>query len=155
MKVRKMVIEDYNEVYSLWLSIKGFAIRSIDDSLEGITRFINRNPNTSIVAIEDDKIVGTILCGHDGRRGCFYHVCVHEDYRERGIGTKMVEEARNALKEEGISKITLIAFTKNEIGNAFWRDLDWVKADYANYYEHILNEQDNVLSESLVCKVMR
>ena len=146
MKIRKMVIEDYDEVYNLWLNIKGFAIRSVDDSLEGITRFINRNPNTSIVAMEDDKIVGTILCGHDGRRGCFYHVCVHEDYRKRGIATEMVEIARKALIEEGISKISLIAFTKNEIGNAFWRNLDWVKVDYVNYYEHILNKE-NIIRE--------
>ena len=66
--VRAMTMDDYDEVYALWMSIHGFGIRSIDDSREGIERFIKRNPGLSAVDIEDNKIVGAILCGHDGRR---------------------------------------------------------------------------------------
>ena len=65
--IRTMTIEDYAGVYELWMRIKGFAIRSIDDSEEGVARFLKRNPTTSVVAVEDGKIVGAILCGHDGR----------------------------------------------------------------------------------------
>ena len=72
--IRTMTIEDYEGVYSLWMSIKGFAMRSIDESREGVERFLERNPGTSVVALEDGKVVGAILCGHDGRRGCMYHV---------------------------------------------------------------------------------
>ena len=79
--IRVMTLEDYDEVYALWMGIHGFGIRSIDDSKEGVERFLKRNPTTSMVAVADGKIVGAILCGHDGRRGCLYHVCVHEDYR--------------------------------------------------------------------------
>ena len=81
MTVRTMQIEDYEGVHELWMTIKGFGIRSIDDSKEGVERFLKRNPTTSVVAEMDGKIVGSILCGHDGRRGCLYHVCVHEGYR--------------------------------------------------------------------------
>ena len=56
--IRKMVIEDYEEVYSLWKKIQGFGIRSIDDSKEGVRKFLERNPNTSVVAVENSKIVG-------------------------------------------------------------------------------------------------
>ena len=86
MLIRVMTIEDYNQVRALWMKIKGFGIRSVDDSREGIERFLKRNPTTSVVAEVDGKIVGAILCGHDGRRGCLYHVCVDEQYRMRGIG---------------------------------------------------------------------
>ena len=68
-EIRVMTIDDYDEVYSLWQTIHGFGIRSIDDSREGVLRFLKRNPTTSVVAVEDGKIVGAILCGHDGRRG--------------------------------------------------------------------------------------
>ena len=74
-KIRQMTIDDYEEVYKLWQGIHGFGIRSIDDSKEGVDRFLKRNPGISTVAVADDKIVGAILCGHDGRRGCLYHVC--------------------------------------------------------------------------------
>ena len=140
--IRKMTMDDYEEVYALWKRIHGFGIRSIDDSKEGIERFIKRNPTTSIVAEEDGKIVGSILCGHDGRRGCFYHVCVDEDYRMRGIGKAMVVEAMEKLKEEHINKVSLIAFTKNDIGNAFWKEIGWTKREDLNYYDFTLNEEN-------------
>lgn len=140
--VRKMTIEDYDEVKALWMSINGFAIRSIDDSYDGVKRFLLRNPDTSIVAVFDGKIIGAILCGHDGRRGCFYHVCVNKDYRLKGVGKAMVIMAMEALKAEHINKVSLIAFTKNDIGNAFWKEIGWTKREDLNYYDFTLNEEN-------------
>ncbi len=140
MIIREMRETDYDEVYKLWKLIQGFAIRSIDDSKDGVSVFLKRNPTTSCVAIEDDKVVGAILCGHDGRRGCFYHVCVHPEYRLRGIGKSMVVFCMNALKDEHINKVSLIAFTKNDIGNAFWKNIGWTKRQDLNYYDFTLNE---------------
>lgn len=142
--IRTMKAGDYEGVYSLWMSIKGFAMRSIDDSREGVERFLARNPKTSAVALEEGKIVGAILCGHDGRRGCMYHVCVHEDYRMRGIGKAMVVFAMEALKKEEISKVSLIAFTQNDVGNAFWNRIGWTKREDLNYYDFVLNKENIV-----------
>lgn len=140
--VRIMTIEDYEGVYALWKKIKGFGIRSIDDSKEGVARFLKRNPTTSVVAEKDGRIVGSILCGHDGRRGCLYHVCVDEDYRRHGIGKRMVVSAMKALKEEKINKVSLIAFTENDIGNAFWNTIGWTERLDLNYYDFTLNEEN-------------
>lgn len=139
--VRTMTIGDYEGLRTLWMSIRGFGIRSIDDSREGVERFLKRNPATSVVAVaEDGSIVGGILCGHDGRRGCLYHVCVREDYRRNGIGKAMVVYCMNALKEEKINKVSLIAFTANDVGNAFWNCIGWTKREDLNYYDFTLNE---------------
>ncbi len=140
--IRAMTLNDYEKVYDLWMKIKGFAIRSIDDSQEGVERFLNRNPGISVVAEEDGRIVGAILCGHDGRRGCMYHVCVDPDYRLKGIGKSMVVFAMEALKKEKINKVSLIAFTKNDIGNAFWKEIGWTKREDLNYYDFTLNEEN-------------
>ncbi len=142
MLIRVMTIEDYDQVRTLWMKIKGFGIRSVDDSREGIERFLKRNPTTSVVAEVDGKIVGAILCGHDGRRGCLYHVCVDEQYRMRGIGKAMVVFAMEALKKEQINKVSLIAFTKNDIGNAFWKEIGWTRREDLNYYDFTLNEKN-------------
>lgn len=139
MTIRTMEIKDYEGVHQLWMSIHGFAIKSVDDSKEGVAQFLKRNPTTSVVAEEDGKIVGSILCGHDGRRGCLYHVCVHEGYRRRGIGKAMVVRAMEMLKEENISKVSLIAFTQNDIGNSFWKCIGWTKREDLNYYDFTLN----------------
>ncbi len=141
-EIRTMTIEDYDAVYELWMSIHGFGIRSIDDSGEGVARFLARNPSTSVVAIADGKVVGAILCGHDGRRGCLYHVCVHENYRKHGIGKAMAVACMRALQAEHINKVNLIAFKSNEIGNQFWKGEEWTFRDDLNYYDFTLNEQN-------------
>ena len=140
MQVRVMTIEDYPQVYALWMSIHGFGIRTVDDSREGVEKFLKRNPATSVVAVEDGRVIGAILCGHDGRRGCFYHVCVAEDKRQRGIGKQMATFAMHALKAEGINKVSLIAFKSNEVGNRFWRSVGWTYRNDLNYYDFTLNE---------------
>ena len=139
-EIRKMTIDDYDGLFALWMTIKGFGIRSVDDSREGVEIFLKRNPDTSVVAVADGQIVGGILCGHDGRRGCLYHVCVREDYRRLGIGKAMVVYCMNALKAEKINKVSLIAFTKNDVGNAFWNTIGWTKRLDLNYYDFTLNE---------------
>lgn len=140
--VRSMTTEDYPAVKVLWQSIRGFGIRSIDDSEEGVGRFLARNPGISVVAEQDGAIVGAILCGHDGRRGCLYHVCVKEGSRRQGIGKAMVVFCMEALKKERINKVSLIAFTKNDVGNAFWKEIGWTGRRDLNYYDFVLNEEN-------------
>jgi len=148
--IRAMRPEDYDSVHALWMTIRGFGIRSIDDSREEIERFLARNPMTSAVAVDgagasegtEGKIIGAILCGHDGRQGCFYHVCVEKPYRRRGIGTKMAAFCMEALRREKINKIALIAFTKNDAGNAFWKQIGWTFRGDCNYYEFPLNREN-------------
>ncbi|RDU23991.1 GNAT family N-acetyltransferase [Anaerosacchariphilus polymeriproducens] len=140
--IRVMTMEDYDSLFQLWNTIEGLGIRKIDDSREGIERFLKRNPTTSVVAEEDGKIVGGILCGHDGRRGCFYHVCVAEDYRHKGIGTQMALKAVEALREEKINKVSLIAFRRNFGGNAFWKKMKWEERTELNYYDYSLDENN-------------
>lgn len=139
-----MIPADYEDVKTLWMSIHGFAIRSIDDSYEGVEKFLKRNPDTSVVARANGEVVGAILCGHDGRRGCLYHVCVREDMRLHGIGKAMVVKCMEALKREGISKVSLIAFTKNDVGNAFWKEIGWTQRLDLNYYDFTLNTENIV-----------
>lgn len=142
MNIRVMKIEDYEQVYHLWTTISGFGIRSLDDSKEGVQRFLRRNPDTCVVAEESGSIVGSILCGHDGRRGCFYHVCVDQKYRRQGIGTKMAEFSMEALRKEGINKVSLIAFQSNKGGNQFWQQEGWTFRDDLNYYDMVLNKEN-------------
>ncbi len=139
-----MTVEDYPEVKKLWMSIRGFAIRSMDDSREGVERFLRRNPSTSVVARVGGELVGAVLCGHDGRRGCLYHVCVREDFRRKGIGKAMVLFCTDALRAEKINKVSLIAFTSNDAGNAFWKEIGWTRRYDLNTYDFTLNEENIV-----------
>ena len=63
-----------------------------------------------------------------------------ENYRKHGIGQQLVEACLDALREEHINKVNLIAFKKNEVGNRFWKGLGWDYRDDVNYYECVLNK---------------
>ena len=139
--LQPMTIDDYEEVRALWMTISGFGIRALDDSREDIDRFIRRNPTTSVVARVDGRIVWSILCGSDGRQGALYHVCVAKPWRRHGIGTMMVAYCMRELSSMGINKVSLIAFRRNDVGNAFWKNIGWTQSD-VNYYEFILNENN-------------
>ena len=118
--VRLMKPEDFDEVFALWLATPGMGLNTTDDSREGIERYLRRNPSTSFVAELDGRIVGAVLAGHDGRRGFLHHTAVLPEFRNRGIGSRLVETALFALEREGIQKAALVVFEQNEGGNAFW-----------------------------------
>ena len=105
----------------------------IDDSKEGIARFLERNPNTSFVAIENDELQGIILGGHDGRRGYIYHMSVAENHRKKGIGSALVEKCLESFKNEKISKVALLVFKYNETGNTFWEKQGFILREDINY----------------------
>ena len=120
MNIRVMTIADYPACHDLWLRTPGMGLNSVDDSAEGIAFYLRRNPNTCFVAEEEGRLVGAILAGHDGRRGHISHTAVDGDFQRRGIGRKLVEHAMAALKAEGITKVNLVVFSRNEKGDAFW-----------------------------------
>ena len=128
-----MTIADYEKVYALWMSCKNMGFNVIDDSKEGIARFLERNPNTSFVAMENDELLGIILGGHDGRRGYIYHMSVAEKYRKKGIGSALVKKCLESFKNEKISKVALLVFKYNETGNAFWEKQGFILREDVNY----------------------
>lgn len=126
--MREIHIDDYCEIYTLWSRTMGMGM-SDSDSEQNIQKFLVRNKGMSFCFEEAGKIIGTILCGHDGRRGYIYHVTVDEEYRGRGIGRQLVEKSLQKLKELEINKCHLFAFSDNEIGNVFWNSTNWIKRE--------------------------
>ncbi len=143
-KIRKMTIDDYDEIYGIWINTPGMGLNTTDESREGIEKFIKRNPTTSFVAVDDEKVVGVIMSGHDGRRGYIYHAAVLEKYRGRKIATKLVEAVLQALKAEGITKVALVAFTRNEIGNKFWESVGFTERTDLVYRDKMLVELQRI-----------
>ncbi|QSX05095.1 GNAT family N-acetyltransferase [Sedimentibacter sp. zth1] len=140
MKIRKMIINDYDGVYNLWINTPGMGLNNLDDSNEGIKKFLLRNPETCFVAEKDNVIIGVILSGHDGRRGYIYHIAVAITERENGIGSVLLESAMNALKVEGINKVALVVFAKNTIGNSFWGKRGFTVREDLIYRNKTINE---------------
>ena len=145
IEIRPVVIEDYDGIYKLWNSTEQSrrALNPVDDSRDGIERYLKRNPTTCFLAYLNDatkKIVGVILTGHDGRRAIVHHMCVHPDYRRQGIARLLVQKAEDALRKEGISKIFGLVFKDNDAANAFWEEQGYSLRTNLNYRNKSLNE---------------
>ena len=140
--VRQVTISDYDAIYKLWNSTEQSrrALNPVDDSREGIERYLKRNPNTCFAAVKDGKIIGVILTGHDGRRGIIHHMCIHPDYRRMGIAGHLVALAEEALKKEGIQKVFGLVFKDNDAANAFWEQQGYSLRTNLNYRNKSLNE---------------
>ncbi|VTY21523.1 GNAT family N-acetyltransferase [Streptococcus anginosus] len=123
MNIREIIETDYDQVYQLWLSCVGMGLNDLDDSKEGIARFLQRNPQTCLVAVENQTIIGAILVGSDGRRAYIYHTAVHPNYRRRGIARQLVEAVLTVLDDLKIHKVALVVFKRNKEGNQFWEKL--------------------------------
>jgi ribosomal protein S18 acetylase RimI-like enzyme len=135
-----MSIDDYEKVYELWMSCVGMGLNNLDDSKEGIDKFLQRNPDTCLVAEADSRIVGVIIVGNDGRRGYIYHTAVNPQYRKQGIAKSLVETAMAALQNNGINKVALVVFDRNEIGNDFWEKMGFTVRDDLIYRNKALAE---------------
>ena len=140
MLIRLMTIEDYNDVYRLWCNTQGMGLNTADDSRAGIEAYLRRNPNTCFVSEVEQEIAGAILAGHDGRRGFIYHLSVSAEHRGKKIGSALVERAMAALEQEGIRKVALVVYDRNQAGNAFWEQLGFTKRDDLIYRNKSLVE---------------
>ena len=138
--IRPMTIADYEALRILWLSTPGMGFNDLDDSREGVAKYLSRNPRTSFVAEQDGHLIGAIMCGHDGRRGYIYHTCVRQDKQGQGVGRALAEAALEALKAEGIHKAALVVFDRNEKGNVFWEKMGFTTREDLVYRNRSLTK---------------
>ncbi len=140
MTIRTMTIDDYEGVYDLWIHTPGMGLNTSDDSREGIEKYLKRNPTTCFVAEEQGQIIGVILSGHDGRRGYIYHTAVLTSFRYQGIAARLIDQAIQAMEQEGIRKVALVAFARNELGNGFWEHMGFTVREDLVYRNKALHE---------------
>jgi ribosomal protein S18 acetylase RimI-like enzyme len=126
VSIRPMSVEDYDEVLALWQSSAGVGLNEADEQAP-IAAYLRRNAGLSLVACNDRRIVGAVLCGHDGRRGYLHHLAVAPAFRRQGIGRKLVEQCLAGLGSQGIQRCHIFLYVDNHSGGGFWRTLGWTE----------------------------
>jgi len=124
--IRKLALRDYHQVMALWRSCEGIGLTDAD-SREGIRSFLRRNPGLSFVAVMNGRVVGSALCGHDGRRGFIYHLAVAPLTRRKGIGRALANRCLSGLRSIGIEKCHIVVYRRNQAGRRFWANAGWVE----------------------------
>jgi putative acetyltransferase len=127
--LRVFCIEDYDAVVTLWRRSEGVGLNE-SDTRDAIAAFLRRNPRLSLVAQKRGRIIGAVLCGHDGRRGYLHHLAVSKRHRQHGIGRQLVNACMMKLRKIGIQKCTIFLFAENVTGRKFWIHNGWsLRAD--------------------------
>ena len=124
IRYRRLRVADFAEILALWKRTEGIGLNA-SDRREAIGRYLRRNPGLSFVATVRGRVIGTLLCGHDGRRGYLHHLAVARRWRRRGVGRKLVTACLEKLRTEGIPKCNLFLFSSNRTGQTFWQHLGW------------------------------
>ena len=121
----EMRIDDYDEAASLWRATEGIGWHDDVDSPRGIAAYLARNPGFSHVARHAGRIIGAVLCGHDGRRGYLHHLAVASAWRGNGVGRGLVAACLVKLASAGIPKCNIFLYADNYQGAAFWNRTGW------------------------------
>lgn len=140
MNIRLITPADSPALRRLWETCPGVGLNDVDDTEKGIRKYLERNPTTCFAAEEKGELVGTVLAGHDGRRGYIYHLAVAESFRRKGIAKRLVDASLTALKAQGIQKAALVVFAENRLGNIFWEHMDFTERTDLVYRNKLLYE---------------
>lgn len=120
IKIRPFEFGDYPAALALWQATAGVGLSKADEP-EPIARYLDRNPGLSFVAYDGKRLVGTALCGHDGRRGLIHHLVCATEWRRTGLGRQLLRRCMRALAGAGIDKCHLMVYRSNPDAIAFWR----------------------------------
>jgi N-acetylglutamate synthase len=122
---RAFSLEDYQPAVGLWSQIEGLGLNE-SDTPEAISAFLERNPGFSAVATDAfGQVIGTVLCGHNGRAGSIQHLAVATEFRGRGIAKQLLQYAFARLAEAKIPRCNIFVYNDNDQGNAFWLNNGW------------------------------
>ena len=143
MTLRKMTIDDYDDIIAMFRATPGITVREVD-SKDATRRYLERNPGLSFVAMVNERVVGCVMCGHDGRRGYLQHLVVKPEHRRHGIGKALVTACINSLKQIGIYKTHLFILKSNSLADAFWASNGWILRDEINLYSYNDSSNENI-----------
>lgn len=137
--IREMAAQDYEDAVTLWRACPGVGL-SDSDTRDRVSRFLDANPGISFVARDGDRLIGAVLCGHDGRRGYITHVAVAPEARELGIGRELVDRCLTALGRDGIGKCHLFVFAENAAAQSFWRAIGWTEREELRVFSRFIRD---------------
>ena len=133
MTLRTFLPADIPAARALWQATPGVGLSAADEPA-ALVAFLARNPGTSFVAESEGRLTGTILVGHDGRRGLIHHLAVATDQRRSGLGRRLVAAGLAALHAQGIDKCHLMVFADNAQGAAFWTGIGAIRRGELDLY---------------------
>jgi ribosomal protein S18 acetylase RimI-like enzyme len=125
---------DYQQVIDLWSSIEKGVRVGRSDSPGEIEKKMDRDPDLFLVAESENKIIGSVIGGYDGRRGLIYHLAVNAAFRGQRVGSRLMDEVESRLRAKGCLKCYLLIANDNLDVGAFYQAQGWQQMTDVSLY---------------------
>ena len=123
MTIRPFQIDDEPAVIDLWRRCD--LLWPKNDPHKDIQRKLRVRPDLFLVGLENAKIIASVMAGYEGHRGWLNYVAVAPEFRRRGAGRQILDEAERLLRAAGCAKINLQVRTTNRQAIQFYRRLGY------------------------------
>jgi len=127
MEIRKLAINDYEEIIKLWSRARLPYKPKGRDSKEAIAGQMKANPEFFLGAFEDNRLVGMVIISCDMRKGWINRLAVDPDYRNRGIATALIAESEKILRKHGIRIFCALIEDYNAVSRELFKECGYVE----------------------------
>jgi ribosomal protein S18 acetylase RimI-like enzyme len=112
--------DDVEAVLRLWQ--QAGARPGLTDDAASVRLLMARDPMALIVAEAGTggELVGTLVAGFDGWRANLHRLVVHPQWRRRGVGLALVEEAERRLVAQGAKRAGATVVLEDAQALGFW-----------------------------------
>ena len=124
MEIRSYKTSDRSSVISLW-ELCGLVVPGKNNPERDIDFAALSKDAEILVGTVSNKIVATVMVGHDGHRGWLYYVAVAPARQKSGLGRRMVEAAEAWLRQRGAPKAQLMIRETNTQVETFYAKLGY------------------------------
>ncbi|GAC1546418.1 MAG: GNAT family acetyltransferase [Herpetosiphon sp.] len=139
ISIRVFMATDEADVVALWQEVFPDA-PATNDPLADIMRKQGMQPDLFLVAVVDERVIGTVMAGYDGHRGWLYYVAVRRAMQRQGVGRALVESAEERLWKLGCRKVNLQVREGNEQVVAFYQRRGYVVEPRVSMGKHLRGE---------------
>jgi len=123
MKIENFSLQFYEDVVIIWKKT-GISITSSDTKKE-VNVMLNKNPDLCLIAKIDEKVIGVVMGGFDGRRGYVHHLAIDPEYQRKGYGKLLMDELTERFQKKRVHKVHHFIEKHNKDVINFYRKLGW------------------------------
>src|SRR5436853_405929 len=116
---------DVDAVLDLWREADAEPTHT--DDVEGVTGLLRHDPGALIIAVDGDRVVGSVIAGWDGWRGAIYRIAVAPSHRRAGLARALLREAERRLDGRGARRSSAMVVEDHAHATAFWRASGWAE----------------------------